>query len=532
MLRRTCNESFDARLSTEVEYNPMKPRRTDISTILLIAFCFVPGSLTFGCATSVPAVRKTIPKPPKPDFATVEIPSEITAGNVFELETTAFSLRKNNPQRQVLRDKIVKYHMILFAGMAEDDTDGRLDQFRLVLALHDPSDFRSGNISAEAAPMAEWIVKQFEPQGKEALVLAGLSYLSMAHPDNSNYEKQLMALLEWSENVRGTIRDPIERYGSISAMYADAAAMVPHREILNRLAVALAQRQRAVVQFLQIFAGQKEGFSPLMFHSVISRGGIGKEFVHAWFMGGYLNEVLEKMKELEVIDGIEEDLLAVLSQIHEQKNLAYNYHRLASQILGPGDPVAGMRACMNALHLEPNEPRYSLCVGRFLSNMDRQVAAVEYFARAVEIDSGAAMVQAMELVQDSLYRLHMDEKREEILAALSTTEKIVERVTEKADDDEEIAFAAAALIETAAIIEYDDGEIVTAEKWFKMAHDLWPSRPTPITKIAEIYYWRGEYPRAIKYLTQAMNARDKPGGAYADYWRAMLYEQRGDCHWA
>ncbi|MBN2528035.1 MAG: hypothetical protein JXR76_16715 [Deltaproteobacteria bacterium] len=446
-------------------------------------------------------------------------------------ETTVFSLDENHPERQVLRDKLIKYHLSIFEGLEPDDIEGRLAEFHLALALHEPLDFRNGNVSLDAVPMAQWVVQQFEPQGKEALVLAGLTFLSMAEPENTDYQTRFTSLLDWSESVRDTIRDPIERYSSLSAMYSEAAALVPHKTLLERLAAALAGRQKAVVQFLQMFAGDSRRFSPLLFHSVISQGGIGKEFVHAWFVGDYLEEVLDVMQELDVVDGIEEELLAILSQLKHGKNLAHNYHQLA-QLLGPGDPVAGMRACMRALHLAPREPRYNLCVGRFFSNMEREVAAIDFFAKAVLLDSGASLVQAMELVQDSLYRIHKAENRAEMRIALEQTEKIIQTIMDKKLEDEDVLFSASSLIETAAIIEFDDGEIDTAEKWFQMAHEFWPSRPTPVTKIAEIFYWRGDYQRAVDYLTQTMNAKDKVGGAYADYWRAMMYEQRGDCYLA
>lgn len=493
-------------------------------------FIIAMGCAAMGCAGTAASGKKTIPATSSEHLASITVPDEITDQNVLNEEILVFSLDAKQPERRELRDKLVAYHVNLFNGLAADASDERLEQFRFALALHDPSDFRSGDVSVGAAPMAEWLVKEYEPQGKEALVLAGLAYLCMARPEEKTCHNRFESLLDWSESVRRTMHDPIERYSSIAAMYGEAATLVPHRELLERLALALAGRQKAVVQFLQVFAGERGGFSPLMFHSVISRGGIGKEFVHAWFMGGYLDEVLDKMKELNVVDAIEEDLLAILSQLNAGKNEAYNYHRLASQILGSRDPVAGMRACMRALQLEPEEPRYNMCVGRFLSNMDRQVAAIDYYAAAVARDSGPTLVQAMELVQDSLYRIHMDENSHEMQEALTRAEKIFKMVIDKKLEDEEVLFTASSLIETAANIQYDDGAIANAEKWFQMASQLWPSRPTPITRIAEIYYWRGEYDRAVSYLTQAMNAKEKVGGSYADYWRAMMYEQRGDCH--
>ncbi|MBN2341294.1 MAG: tetratricopeptide repeat protein [Deltaproteobacteria bacterium] len=459
------------------------------------------------------------------------MPAEITAANVSEQEKIVFSLDEKNPSRKELRNKLVKYYFNVFEHISEDDSEGRLAQFYFVLSLHEPADFRTADVSVEAAPMAEWVVNTFEPQGKEALVLAGLIYLSMAHPENSSYEQRYMSLLDWSEDVRKTIKDPIERAGSLSAMYGTAVRMVPHKVLLDRLASALADRQKAVVNFLQMFAGNSGGFSPFMFHSVISQGGIGKEFVRAYFLGDYLDKILDKMEEFEVTDGIEEELLTLLSQLQENKNVAHNYHQLA-QVLGPGDPAAGVRACMRAHRSAPKEPRYALCVGRFFSNMDRQLAAIDYYAEAVSLDSGNILVQAMEQVQEALYRVHMSEQGKEVAEALRRTESIVSDVRAKGIDDEAVSLAASSLIETAAVIEFDDGNIDSAHSYFDLAQELWPSRPTPITKIAEIYYWQGQYQRATEFLTKAMSNKMRVGGAFADYWRAMIYEQRGDCYLA
>lgn len=499
-------------------------KRLSLSVLLFFFAC-----LLSSCATRQ-ASKKTTPQKKfgTPTFSSVVVPDEINAENVASEEQVVFSMHPKHPERLVLRDKIVKYHLNVFEALPDDAIEEKLSQFKFVLALQAPSDYKNATVSVDASAMAQWVVATYEPQGKEALVLAGLIYLSLANPDNPQYTQRYMALLDWSEDVRKTIKDPIERYSSISDLYLSAAKMVPHIVLLDRLAKSLAARQKAVVQFLQVFAGNSGGFSPFMFHSVISRGGIGKEFVHAFFLGDYLNEVLDKMESLGVTDGIEEELLTILSQLQLDRNVAHNYHQLA-QLLGPGDPVAGVRACMKSYHLDSDEPRYAMCVGRFFSNMDRHLAAIDYYAKAVARDSGDALVQAMELVQEALYRIHTSKPGSDMEEAISRTEKIVQQVVAKNVNDESVSLAASALIETAAIIEFDDGNIGAAQKYFELAHDLWPSRPTPVTKLAEIFYWRGDFQKAIAYLTDAMNAKDKVGGAFSDYWKAMLYEQRGDC---
>lgn len=501
---------------------------------LELIFCaFIILAVLWGCAPK--PTKSTTPVPSKiveqEAFADIEIPSAITSKNVSSLEQLVFSLGSNHPQRRKLRDDLVAYHVDIFSALGETEEDARMEQFAFILALHEPADFRRGDVAGGASIVAQWVVANFKSQGKEAYVLAGLIYLSLANPENVTYEQRYLSLLDWSQQVRKTIKDPIERHSSISQMYASVARLLPHKEVIERLANSLAARQKAVVQFLQVFAGNSGGFSPMMFHSVISKGGIGKEFVQAFFLGDYLDEALDRMEDLDIISGIEEELVSILTQLKNKENVPYNYHRLA-QLLGPGNPVAGMRACMKSAQLAPNEPRYSLCVGRFFSKMGRQLPAIDYFAKAVKRDNGAMLAQAMELVQDSLYQIHMGEHTEDMAEALQRTEEIVQMVQDKNSEDDAVAMAASALIETAAIIEFDDGNIESAKEHFVLASSFWPSRPTPVAKIAEIYYWEEDYTKAVEFISDALTAKNAVGGAYADYWKAILFEQRGDCYLA
>ncbi len=499
-------------------------KSTRLSVLLLL-----PALLTLSCGPAIPPPAST-----KEASAAVHrpltIPSEITADNLARWEAELFLMDPEHPQRLELRDQLLMYYMNLFSSLSEDDEDARLDAFHNALALHERADFRNLRIGAAMEPMALWLVSRFEPRGKEALVLAGLWILSVIHPERPEYNEQYLSLMDWSQSVRDTVRDPIERYDSIATVYDDLARMVPHREILDRLSEALALRQRAVIEFMQFFSTMGEGFSPYLFQSVISRGGIGREFLQAFFLGDYLVESLERMEELEVQDGIDDELLQVVKQIRDGQDVAYNYHQLAQEF-GPANPAAGLRACLIAHRLAPSDPRYALCVGRFFSNMERQSAAMDFYARGIAgTDDDEMRMQGMELMRESLFRLHTQETRAGMDAALAVAVSAVRDVVAAGSSDPRVGIVASGLMEMVATVEYDDGFIVDAGAHFQEASALWPASATPVTRTAEIQFAVRNYDEAIRILTAALMAPEPVGGNFVDFWKAMMLEQRGDCY--
>ncbi|MBN2801612.1 MAG: hypothetical protein JXR91_00815 [Deltaproteobacteria bacterium] len=491
--------------------------------------------ITISILTAACAARKNSSTTPtanvKTDFAPVEIPEEITPQNIQTAEMELFYVEDKNPARLVLRDKLIDYNVKQAIGLKDEAADKKLELFKRSLKYHSPSDFRSSRVSLLLEPLAKWVVAYYEPQGKEAIVLAGLMVLSLEHPETTEYAGKYNEILNWSESVRTTITDPIEQFTSISSVYNDLVELVPEKEIIERLSGVLAKRQRAVIEFLQLFSDNQNAFPPYLFQAAISKGGIGREFVHAWFAGDYLELAVDKMDELDVTGGIDDEIVNLLQQLNEKKSEGYNYYQLAG-ILGAVDSASAVRACIKAENIEPANPRYSMCTAHYFAEMSNYSASVKSFKKAIESSDDEKMTShLLGMMREVLYHIHSSEDVEissNVSSAVNDAVAAASYAADKLKDDVTVAITSGALVEMAANIEFDDSFIEKAEEHFKLASKIWPSNPTPFTRLADIYNALGDYENAIKMLSKGITSNPPAGGNFKDFWKAIMLEQRGD----
>ncbi|MCK9523016.1 MAG: tetratricopeptide repeat protein [Proteobacteria bacterium] len=492
--------------------------------ILFYSLC----CLMISACANAPKRAVTTPTPPPVAHKSLEIPDDFSGARYEQKVAELLALDDAHPDRLALRDALIAWTLKRFD--ADDTPSEKLRLFQNALNWHLPSDFTVTHINVDMVPMAHWVIEHYEKRGKEAWVLAALIYLSLAQPENLAWHEEYLTLMDWTEGVRATIEDPIERYSSIAGVYMDIIVMLPLPELIDKISLVLARRQTAVVALLHAIQEENATISPLLFHSLIQRGGVGQELVHAHFLGGLLHQVVPKFKELGVYDNISDDLLALIENIESGQNLSESYQKL-SFLLGHSDPTAALRACMLARSASPRDPLNALCVARYFNALSYEESAAAYFHEAVHPDfEEPILLQALSGLRQVLIGLHQKEQVDAAERTIVLAESVIQTLEGATDRSQELQISMAALAEICAQIAFNDGRIASAQALFATAMRLWPSMPSPYLKLAEIHLSRQEGPKAIEVLTSALASKRSVGGDFRNYWRAMVLESRGDVY--
>jgi len=499
-----------------------------------IAFLLpVIAAFTLGaCGPRPPA--KT-PKPPKaaPKYEPVEIPESVTEAERPLLERTLYLMPAKHPDRLALRDRLAESYAASFAARDPADLDGRLALVRSALALHDPSDFTPGNVATALVPMVRWVIESFEPRGEEALVLASHRFLMLAEPDDARHAESYTELAEWSESVRDTIPDEMDRYGSLIEMYTQMLTLVPDREVVDHLGGILIERHKSVLEFIERLDREGSAFSPFLLRALLQEGGLARDMIYIYFLAGDPTGALPRIEGMGSDAGIETEYIDLLKDMSNGEDVAENYFALAG-LFGNSDPMAGLRACVLARRSDPSDPRFPVCVGRFFERLGRPECAVDFYTEAADAaPEEEVFVQVMELVRIALFEIHLAEKADDAKRVIGVIDELVGKALEHSTDEQgDLALASAHILYTAGEVEFDDGRIDSAVSHFERAMEIWPDLFPAQMKLAEILHLRQRHEEALKLLEVALRAARKADGEDRHYWSALLHERRGDCYLA
>jgi tetratricopeptide (TPR) repeat protein len=478
------------------------------------------------CGSRAPAA--TAARPEQPAFEPFEVPEAVDAGSLARLEHALYLMPAGHPDRIALRERLAAYYAGAFDAIPGDRLQERFDAFAEALALHDPGDFQAGGVSQALVPMARWIAERYSRRGDEPVVLAAYRYLVLAEPEDPRHAERYQDLTRWSERVRGTIEDDLERLGSVKRNYLRMARLVPDREAVDRVADVILDHHRALMARIDSFDREAGGLPPFVLRGLLREGGAGRDLVYAYLLTGRAADALDKIRRHPAGMDLAGEYADLLEDLVAGRDVGEGWFALAGRI-GSEDPRAGLRACVLARAADPADPRFSLCTGRFFDRLGRHESAIELYAEAVEAGPGEEfLAQALELARGAMYELHRRELAEASRRVAGTADRIADRaLRDDPEEDGDVRMAAAALLFTAGDIEFDDGLIGAATRHFERAAEVWPGFVPALLKIAEIQHLRGRDREAIATIDRALGAGDGPDGLPA-YWRAILLERRGD----
>jgi len=466
-----------------------------------------------------------------PAFEKISVPATIAAAKRDEHERILFLLPQEHPGRIPLRDRLAESYARSFAAAPEEDHRGRLKLFEAALALHEPADFAPEKVADAAVPMAEWVTDRYEVLGDEGVVLAGLRYLMLARPNDGAVAERYLELAEWSESVRKTVDDDMDRLTSIGGLYMQVVKRVPDREVVDRLAAVLIQRHEALMGYLEAMERQGGGMPPFLLRALLQEGGVGKDIVHIYFLAGDPAAALAKLRGLGSEGGAGREHLELLERLESGEDPGEAWFAVAG-LLGDDDPRLALRACAAARALDRRDPRFPMCLGRAFERLGRPWNAVEQYVEAARTSPEEEVVaQSMELIREALLEIHRLERADTAADAIAQADALVERALASEDGaGETIPMSAAALMFTCGVVEFDDGAIDSAEDHFRRALTAWPGLLWAAEKSVEIDQLRGRHAAAIEAVTGilARTGDDAPD----PFWQAKLLEQRADSYMA
>jgi tetratricopeptide (TPR) repeat protein len=494
----------------------------------IIAIIIVGALALAGCGSRPPAAVAPS-KSRAPRFEPFDVPQQVDAASVQGLEQALYLMPSGHPDRLALRDRIAGYRAGIFAGIAEDRPRERLEVFVEGLALHDPGDFVPGGVSPALAPMARWIAGRYARRGEEPIVLASLRYLMLAEPEEPSHAEHYRDLAAWSERVRGTIEDDLERLGSVKRNYLRMALLVPDREIVDRVADVILEHHQTLMTRIDRFDREAGGLPPFVLRGLLREGGSGKDLIYVYFLAGRVEAALDKIRRHPAGLELAGEYAELLEDLAAGRNVGEGYFALAGRI-GADDPRAGLRACVLARAADPADPRFALCAGKFFERLGRHESAIDLYAAAAETAPDEELMgQILEMVRTAMYELHHREAAQGSRRVAKIADRIVERALEpEPEKDSDVRMAAAALLFTAGEIEFDDGLVGAAMRHFERSSEIWPGFVVALLKIAEIQHLRGRDREAVATLDRALGLGNDGDGGLPDYWKAILLERRGD----
>lgn len=503
-------------------------------------------ALLAGCGASKP--RAAAPKAERASatVAPIELPKSIDESTRFDWERTLYLLPSGHPDRRALRDLIVDSLARSFEASPEKDVEGRLALYEEALKLHDPTDFEAGNVAAHAVPMARWAVRTFEPRGDEALVLASLSFLRTADPADTAARERYLALAEWSESVRKSIEDPVERLGSLVEISLRLVSLVPDKAVVEHLAELYLARQRAIVdRFRQVEAAGAGGdMSP--YEALMQAGSLRSmpgDLIYIFNQIGNPAGARPYMEQLLGDGGARQDFVDLLDDIARGRDEAENYFTIAD-LVGAREPLAGLRLCVRARNLDRANPRYPLCVARFFEEMKHPEGAIDFYAEAADLeaeglsaaakgDAGAGadednLAQILDLYRRAMFGVHMAEKTRDALRAVDTADRLARRALALDPGPEsDLRMVVAALVYSCGEVEFDDGRVEAAKEHLRRSSGILANVPA-LAKLSEVYYLAGAYEDAAKTIEEAVGVM-RSGAGPTPFWRAVLKEKLADC---
>ncbi len=485
--------------------------------------------ISVGCSgapmkTVSPRDRATVKR-----FDKITVPGKIAAADRTGWEKTLVLLPEDHPGRIPLRDRLAESYAASFEKLPKGELSKRLDLFTSGLALHAPSDFQSSRVAEALVKPAGWITDRYESRGDEAIVLASLRFMMLARPDDARHEERYRELSEWSESVRMTISDEVERLSSVCDVYLKVAKLVPDRELVDHLAGLLVKRHDAMLRLLDELEWSKVDQSGFMFQMLMQRAGTGKDIVHIYFLAGDPTEALAPMRKMGLDSGVGAQFIELLEDISEGDDPGESYFALAG-VLGRDDPRSELRACITARSFDRKDPRFPICIGMAFETLGHPESAVDFYIEAAEIAPEEEIYAAvMDRVQTALFDLHRTEKTVEAQKVIEVGDLLARQALELEDIGEElIPVTAASLLHTAGLVEFDDGRISAAENHFLRAHEIWPPLFGAVDKLVEIKQAQGKHKEAISILDGAMSAKSSGARRPSDFWMAVFLEKRAD----
>lgn len=494
-------------------------------------FALLALSLITGCSGAVKKVdvgRK--PAGEKP-FEKVTVPEKISEADRQAMEKTLLVIRTANPDRIALRDRLAESYAGSFEAVPQEDYEKRLEIFKAALALHDPVDLAPDRVAVALVPMAGWIADRYEALGNEAVVLAALRFLILAEPSDAAHGERYRDLADWSESVRATIEDDMDRLSSLGRLYMEVVKMIPDREVVDHLAVILVGRHRALLAHLEAMEQQGGGMPPFLLRMLFQEGGMGKDMIHIYFLAGDPLAALDHLEDISHSAAVGEEYVELLEDLEEGRSLTEVYFSIAG-LLGRDDPRAALKACLAARQIDGQDPRFPMCMGMAFEKMGRPGSAIEFYVDASKTSgSEEVLSQSMDMLRDALFEIHRLEQEETAREAIAAVDEVVEGavLSQAAEEGESVRMSAAALMFTCGVVEFDDGGIDEAATHFKRAAEIWPPLLWAVEKSAEIAHLRGEHEKAVGILTGAMG-KNSDGEVPDAYWLAKLLERRGDCY--
>ncbi len=485
-----------------------------------------------GCGATPATKSGTAVKKTKTKYKKIEVPREIARGEMTIWQKDLFLLPTKHPRRFALRDRLAEELYKYFKDHKETEIDQRLELFEEALWLHDPNDFRQGRVSPAVVPMAEWIAGAFERRGDEAVVLAALRFRMLAAPANVRIKEQYLELAEWSESVRKTIDHPIDQLSSLIEMYHRMVQLVPDREVVEYLAKKYVERHRLITAIFKR-AGMR-GLRQLHPFEIMRQqrllDSLPTNLLYIFFLAGEpagARKHLEEFVSSSPEGSVHIELIDFLDRIFHDTDPADSYFTLANK-LAPVDARAGLKASIAARAADPDNPKFSLFIGRSFEELDRPECAFDFYAEATNVaPEDNIFNEVLELVRQALLKVHTNEMVRVSERAIEIGDMLVDKALALSPAEEsELRVNIATLLYSMGEVEFDDGRIESSKQHLERSFEAMANIPSLI-KLTEVNYLLGEFASGIEILSRADKIQ-QGGRGPRGFSQAIILEKRAD----
>lgn len=476
----------------------------------------------------------------------------------------------DQPERRTLRDRLVATVLVQAQSLADvDDYEGVVTQVARLSEFLSPSDYVSGALPPQMAPIAEYIADRGGRLGDEGYVLAADLMLLQLTGDEL-YLRRYDVVSSWGRESRANLDTRSEQYAGLIAVWSNHAELTPAPEVLDTLADLHIAGRDAVTsetaearQRLGIGAERQLRLAPLNVAAVyLAHGDLGSAIakVESMGRGGEL--------QLRLLD------LMRAATSADSSGAAATFELVEGYRVARPDVAAGL--CRASLVRFPKDYRFPTCMARVAADSEQFADATAWYVIAIDLAPDMIELYDEALGQlDEFIEVRLNDPHPERSSALARgAEKILEerqkrwpsskppiapnrlefligmlemnagnaqearqRFERSIAKDED----AGALLQLGLLLERT-GELELAEQRYRRALELTPKGSLPddlrrseiLEHMGDVARAKGQsremtsrYRDALKAWTQARDQVEGPTGALVEMRRGVLLDQLG-----
>lgn len=462
----------------------------------------------------------------------LDVPEQLDAASAARLERAYRRLQPSDPQREELRERLVRYLLAEAEKVhAADEYDAAVEKLARVTSLYYPGELAKG-LLPETLPLANYLRAQGEPRGDEARVLSALWIQQHLAEDKEEPARQYALLRRWSDEARQSLGGVSEHLSGLIQVLAEHARLTPAPEVLDALADLYLERRTKLVKTLGPDAESAPSPGQLSFQDyreatmALSRAPL--DVAGVYLMHQDFGSALARLRQLDTVTGLEPRIRTVVELVAANKGDAPDALLALSRAYLEGNEArVAVSLCLYGVRTFPDDARFPQCLGRIAATEDDYAEAATDYTEAIRLapEDRELYDEALEVLTNLMRGEMFDGDPSETRALAQQARAILqERMQRWPDAAPPVAVEELEL--AVGLAEMSAGNVEQARAHFQASLDR-RETTRALIQLGQLHLRMGEYDQAVDFLKRALD-RTNPRDRDEARLRAQILEQLGD----